>query len=72
MKYVAEAAKAIFATISIGLASLGTALVDGKNLGDVTDAQWVIVIGAAIAGGYGVYQTGNKLPDPPAPTKSTE
>lgn len=71
MKYIAEAAKAVFATVSIGLASLGTALVGGNNISDVTDAQWVIILGAALAGGYGVYQTANKPPDPPAPSGPT-
>jgi hypothetical protein len=60
MKYVAEAAKAVVAFVIAGLGALGAVLVNGNTLSDVTDAQWVVIIGAAIAAGYAVYQQANK------------
>ena len=60
MNAIATAAKAVFATIATLLAALGAVLVDNHTISDVTDAQWVVVLGAALAAGYGVYQTPNK------------
>jgi hypothetical protein len=44
---------------------LGAVLVAGNTLGDITDAQWVVIVGAVLAAGYGTYQTPNKPPTPP-------
>lgn len=62
MTIVASAAKAVFAAVAAGLAALGAVLVNGHTLSDVTDAQWVVIVGAVLAAGYGVYQTPNKPP----------
>jgi membrane-bound acyltransferase YfiQ involved in biofilm formation len=67
VKYVAQAAKAVVAFVLAGLGALGTALVNGHTLGDVTDAQWVVIVSIAIAAGYAVYQTPNTAA--PTPTK---
>lgn len=60
MTFVASAAKAVFGALAAGLAALGAVLVNGHTLADVTDAQWVVIVGAFLAAGYGVYQTPNK------------
>jgi hypothetical protein len=62
MKLLASAAKAVFAAVAAGIAALGAVLVAGNTLGDVTDAQWVVIVGAVLAAGYGTYQTPNKPP----------
>jgi hypothetical protein len=65
VKLLASAAKAVFAAVAAGIAALGAVLVAGNTLGDVTDAQWVVIVGAVLAAGYGTYQTPNKPPTPP-------
>jgi hypothetical protein len=60
--FIAFAAKAVFAAVAAGVAALGAVLVGGNTLSDVTDAQWVVIVGAVLAAGYGTYQTPNKQP----------
>jgi hypothetical protein len=51
---MARFAKAIYAFIVAGLASVVTAMVDG-GFNDVTDAQWLTAVLAALVAGGGVY-----------------
>jgi hypothetical protein len=53
-------AKAIYATVVAGLGSLAAVMVDDTGFGDVTDGQWVVVVGAALLAGGGVYGITNK------------
>jgi hypothetical protein len=62
MAFVQSAAKAVVAAIAAGIAALGAVLVAGNTLSDITDAQWVVIVGAVLAAGYGTYQTPNKPP----------
>jgi len=60
MKFVNQALKAFYAAASTFLASLGTVLVGGTGIGDLTDGQWV-TIAAFTLGAFGaVYGVTNK------------
>lgn len=53
-------AKAIYATIISVLGSLAVVLTGDAGLGDLTTAQWVTVVLAALIAGGGVYGITNK------------
>lgn len=52
MKFVTQTLKAFYAAAAAALSGLGTALVGGAGLGDVTTAQWVTIAVAAL-GAFG-------------------
>lgn len=57
MKYVAQAAKALYAFVTAVLASLVTVMVGDVGFADITDGQWVAAVlsGLVVAGGvYGI------------------
>lgn len=61
MKVLAQAAKAVYATIAAGLGSLVTLLVGGnETLSHVTQGQWASVALVALIAGGGVYNITNK------------
>jgi len=59
MKFVAKAAKAVFAAAGASLSVLGGYLVNDTSLSAVTAGQWVFVIVAGLAAGGAVYRVPN-------------
>ena len=60
MKYLAQAAKAIFAFFVAGLGALGAVLVGDVGFTDVAAGQWVAIALAALVAGGGVYGISNR------------
>ncbi len=55
-----KATKAIYAGIAQLIAGLVLVTVDGTTLGEVSTNQWLIIAGATLAAGGGVYGLSNK------------
>ncbi len=55
MKYVKQAAKAVYAAVVGFLSSIVVVLVGDVGFGDVTDGQWVAAALAGLLLGGGVY-----------------
>lgn len=62
MNQLGQITKAIYAFFITGLGSLGAIMVGDVGFGDVTDGQWVTVVGLALAAGGGVWGLPNKIP----------
>ena len=60
MSLLSNIAKAVVGALIAGLGALGTALVDDKSLGDVTDGQWVTVVLASLVALAGIWAVPNK------------
>jgi hypothetical protein len=54
------AAKAIYAAVASGVATLAGVMAPDASFSDVTTAQWVIVAAAVLGVGGGVYGIKNK------------
>lgn len=59
---VAQAFKAVYAAFVAALSGLVAVLVGDANLGDVTDAQWLTILLAAVLAFGGVYGITNRVP----------
>jgi hypothetical protein len=66
----AQAAKAIYAFFFTGLSTLVTVLVGNESFGDITAAQWVVIVLAALGAGGGVYGIRNLAMDADTPSSS--
>lgn len=62
LRGIAQAAKAIYATVVAGLGALVTVLVGDVGIGDVTDGQWAFIAFTALVAGGGVYGIRNAEP----------
>ena len=49
------AAKALYAAATAFLAAIATVLVDGATVSDITQGQWVVIAGFALAAAGGVF-----------------
>ena len=62
MNAIAQAAKAVLASIAAGLSALGAVLIGGATFSEVTDAQWVTIALAVVTTFSGVYHISNRPP----------
>ena len=62
MRYVAQAAKAVYAGAIAGLGALAAVLVGDADFSAVTAGQWVAIVTAALVAGGGTYGLANRPP----------
>ena len=60
MKKLHPYAKAVVAALTAAAASLTLVITGGEGIGDVTTAEWLIVVTAVLASGGFVYAVPNK------------
>ena len=60
MRFVRKSLKAVYAAVAQLISGLILVTVDGSGLSEVTTNQWLVIAGATLAAGGGVYGLTNK------------
>ncbi len=60
MRFVRKSLKAVYAAVAQLISGLILVTVDGSGLAEVTTNQWLVIAGATLAAGGGVYGLTNK------------